>query len=636
MTKTLPAKKDASPARAGVREAGDAHEAGDAPAFGERRVVFLLVAAAVLVYSNALGGQFLFDDPKQIVNNPGLRSWSNVLRAFTTDLWSFQRGTLANDVPPPYYRPLFTAYMTLGYHLFGLWEPGWHLMSLAVHAAATVLVFYLLKRLGGNVAVAAGAALLFALHPAHVESVAWVSGVPDPLAALFFIPSLIWFTRYRQEGARKWLALSVLAYSLSLLCKETAIALPLVVFVWDAARGAANSPGERFKRAALSCAPYVAVACLYLLARVAVLGAVSWTHSLMAGVPQSSILLTMPGVLLGYLRHLAAPFYLSLQYGTRVVSDASDARFLLPALALLALAATLWALRRRLNAEHATALALVFAPLLPVLNLKVLHPEYMIQDRYLYLPSIGFCWLAALAFARVARRRRALARAFAAVVLLGFGASTVLQNRVWDNGVALWGRAAAYAPGSWSVHYNLGLAYTQAKNYEAAKAEFLTSARINPNIAAVYNGLGLAEDALGESQPAAESLTLAARLDPEMTEAHNNLGALLFRRGEYAAAREQLTEALRRDPSAPSVRYNLARTLAASGEHAEAIPLYESLLASDPSDAEARFYLGMSYAAAGEKALAESQIERALGDVKAPERAAEMRAQLNRLRGTRQ
>ena len=627
MSKNLSAKKDAKPG------GGEAPAAASDFLFDEGRIIFLLVAVSALVYSNALGGQFLFDDPKQIVNNPGLRSWANVLKAFTTDVWSFQRaGAIANDIPPPYYRPLFTAYMTLGYKLFGLWEPGWHLLSLTVHAAATVLVFYLLKRLSGNVAIAAGAALLFAVHPAHVESVAWVSGVPDPLAALFFIPALIWFARHRQEGGRKWLALSVGAYALSLLCKETAIVLPLVVAVWDATRDAAELLGSRLKHAALACAPYLAVAGLYLLARLSVLGAVSWTHPLMAGVPQSSILLTVPGVLASYFQHLVAPFYLSFQYGTRIVRDASDARFLLPLLVLVALAAALWVFRRRLTAEHLTALALVGAPLLPVLNLKALHPDYMVQDRYLYLPSIGLCWLAALACARLARGRRSLAAALATLVLLSFGASTVMQNRVWANGVALWSRAAFYAPLSWSVHYNLGLAYTQAKNYETAKTEFLTAARLNPEVAAIYNNLALVEDALGDSQAAAESLRRAIRLEPDLTEAHNNLGAVLFRRGEYAEAREQLTDALRRDPASPSVRYNLARTLAGAGDHAAAIPLYESLLGENPADSQVRFYLGLSYAATGQKSLAVSQVERALSDEHVPERAEEMRARLSQLR----
>src|SRR6266852_1902720 len=145
--------------------------------FSESRILFLIVAATVLVYANSLSGAFVFDDTKQIAGNSALHSWSNIFRAFSSDVWSFQRGTLTADIPPPYYRPLFTTYLTLNYKLFGLWEPGWHLMNLLVHVAATVAVYFLLKRLSGNRLVAALASLIFGLHTAHVESVSWISGI---------------------------------------------------------------------------------------------------------------------------------------------------------------------------------------------------------------------------------------------------------------------------------------------------------------------------------------------------------------------------------------------------------------------------------------------------------------------------
>jgi hypothetical protein len=179
-------KKGRSQSDKGNRSRADA--GSRTPARGvldQSRALFLIVAATVLAYANSLGGAFVFDDTKQIAGNPALRSWSNIARAFTSDVWSFQRGTLTKDIPPPYYRPLFTAYLTLNYKLFGLWEPGWHLANLLVHCGATVVIFFLIKRLSGDQLIAILTALLFGLHPAHVESVSWISGIPDPLAALF-------------------------------------------------------------------------------------------------------------------------------------------------------------------------------------------------------------------------------------------------------------------------------------------------------------------------------------------------------------------------------------------------------------------------------------------------------------------
>lgn len=612
-----------------------AAEKNDGLAPWEGRVVFLLVAVCTLVYANSLSGEFLFDDTEQIVNNGHIRSWWNVVRAFANDVWAFQQSRVTNTIPPPYYRPLFTIYFTLGYKLFGLWEPGWHLLNLFVHATATVLVYRVLRRMGGGVAAAGFAALLFGVHPAHVESVSWISGIPDPLAALFYLPALLWYVRHRQEGSvgRRWLVLSIIFFALSLLCKETAIVLPGVLFAWElAAHGRGHGWVARLKDAALRVAPYVAVAVLYLPLRYAVLGKIGWKHPFMADVPDWAIWMTVPQVVTRYLQHLAVPFDLSLYYGTTFVKGASDPSFVVPALILLALAALLWLCRRRLGAQEWMALAMLVAPLLPVLNLKVFHQEYIVQDRYLYLPSIGFCYLVALLLVRLAERRRTLALALGALLLTGYGVGTVLQNRIWHDGVALWNRALEYAPTAPHAHYNLGIAYARHGDYAAAREAFLDSTRLDPNAANVHNNLALAQDKLGDETGAIASLERALALDPGLHEARNNLGTILFRRKEYGRAREQFEQALHRDPSNASVRFNLARALAASGDHASAIPLFESLLAASPDDSEARFQLALSYEATGRKEQAVSEIERALRDTRVPERAAEMQTRLAEMR----
>jgi hypothetical protein len=242
----------------------------------ESRALFLIIAATILVYANSLNGDFVFDDTKQIVGNPELHSWANIFRAFTSDVWNFQRGTLTADIPPPYYRPLFTAYLTLNYQLFGLWEPGWHLMNLLVHTLATVGVYFLIKRLSRNELIAVIAALLFGVHPAHVESVSWISGIPDPLSALFYIPSLIWYVRYREEGQQKFLILSVVAYGLAALCKETPLMLPAVLIVWELVQTRdKTSSSLRLKELVPRLVPYAVVGAAYLVLRFSVLGEAS-------------------------------------------------------------------------------------------------------------------------------------------------------------------------------------------------------------------------------------------------------------------------------------------------------------------------------------------------------------------------
>ncbi len=588
----------------------------DAPASGvldQSRALFLILAATVLAYTNSLSGAFVFDDTKQIVGNPALRSWGNVLRAFTSDVWSFQRGTLTKDIPPPYYRPLFTAYLTFNYKLFGLWEPGWHLMNLLVHCGATVAVFFLIKRLSGDRLIGTLAALVFGLHPAHVESVSWISGIPDPLAALFYVPSLIWYIRYRTDGDKKFLFASVIAYGLSALCKETPLALPLIFIVWELARTKARqSLSARSREIILQMMPFALVAGAYLAVRFSVLGRISWKHPFMAQVPDSAIWMTVPYVFVSYLRHLVAPFYLSLIYGTSFVRNATDPRFVLPVALLVALAALLWTYRKRLTGQVWTALALIVTPLLPVLNLKVFHYEYIIQDRYLYLPSIGFCYLIAIVLVRWSRTQKQLATALAVIIIVAFGAGTFTQNRVWHDSVSLWRRAVYYSPDSWSTHYNLALAYLNLKQSQAAVDELVEAKRLNPHEPTILNNLALAHDTAGDSLGAIAIAKEALKLDPNLIEAHNNLGAFLFERKMFAEARLEFSDVLARDPSSVSARFNLARTLAALGEHQLAIREFEAVLVQQPDDDQAHYELGLSYAATGRQSEAVSEIRRAL------------------------
>jgi tetratricopeptide (TPR) repeat protein len=607
-------KKDQ--AKSGKTKTSQSSVAGKTPAPGrldQSRSLFLIVSATVLVYANSLSGAFVFDDTKQIVGNPALRSWGNILRAFTSDVWSFQRGTLTKDVPPPYYRPLFTAYLTINYKLFGLWEPGWHLMNLLVHTGATVAVFFLIKRLSGDRLIATLAALVFGLHPAHVESVSWISGIPDPLAALFFVPSLIWYVRYRLEGDKKFLIASVIAYGLAALCKETPLTLPLVFIVWELTRaGTRQSLSTRGREIFSRLIPYAVMAGAYLALRFAVLGRISWKHPFMARVPDSAIWMTVPYVFVSYLRHLVAPFYLSLIYGTSFVTTATDPRFLVPAALIVVLVVLLWAYRKKLRGDSWIALALIVVPLLPVLNLRVFHYEYIIQDRYLYLPSIGFCYLIAILLVRWSHRQKQLASATAIAIIVAFGVSTYAQNRVWHDAVSLWRRAVYYSPNSWSTHYNLGLAYLNLKQNQAAVDELVEANRLNPREPTVLNNLALAHGAAGDIAGAIAILREALKLDPTLIEAHNNLGAFLFERKNFNEARMEFLDVLARDPTSVSARFNLARTLAALGEHESAIRGFQALLAADPSDVAARYELAASYAAMGRKPEAIAEYTRAL------------------------
>jgi tetratricopeptide (TPR) repeat protein len=405
------------------------------------------------------------------------------------------------------------------------------------------------------------------------------------------VPALIWYDRFRAEGSRKHLALSVLFYAFAVLSKETAMALPLMIAAWELLRGRWRTL-RGLLDSALMFVPYGVVSAAYLGARVAVLGSVSWKHPAMLGVPDHLIWMTVPFALVGYLRHLLVPYNLSIVYGTSFVGGASDPRFYVPALILAALAALVLVFRRHLTRDAWLALAFMICPLLPVLNLKALHQEYVIQDRYLYLPVLGFAWLV-VSLAAQARRARAYLPAALAALAVALGVSTIVQNRVWRDSISLWHNAVRHAPDFWTTHYNLGTAYMDARDYERAVGEFNTSLAIHPTDRA-YNNLAMTQVRLGDKAAAERNLLAAVALAPYAHEARNNLGTLLYDRGDYRAARAQFQMAVAVEPTSAEARFNLARASAALGDHAAAVSEYQAVLAKNPADTEARQLLEAS------------------------------------------
>lgn len=595
----------------------------------EGRLLFILVAVTVLVYTNSLGGDFVFDDREQIVNNLRIRSWDNLLKAFTTDVWAFRSDLMSKNDLTQYYRPLFTIYLTFGYKVFGLWAPGWHLLNVIAHAAVTVMVYRLLRQLTGTRDIAFIAGLIFGIHTAHTESVAWISAIPDPMMALFYIPSLMWYHRFRTGGGTKHLLLATFAFALAVFCKETAMSLPALLVCWEMIHSAWRTRTAAW-RAAVALAPFGIVAVVYMAARVAVLGSVTWKHPGMLSIPDHLIYMTIPFAFVSYLYHLVAPFDLSIIYGTSFVKGVGDPRFYVPVSILAALGLLICTQRRQLARGTWTALVFVIVPLLPVLNLKALHEEYIVQDRYLYLPLIGFGWIVALLLRHIARSHRAVSLSLGVAIALVMAVSTVIQNRMWLDSVALWQQATKYAPNFWSTQYNLGLAYLERREYTRAQAQFERALRIHPR-PVIYNNLALAHAGAGRVDLAIENFRLALALDPAQVEAHNNLGTILYERGDFNGARQHFELALREEPNSITARFNAARVAASMNDHTTAVKEFKLLLAKTPQDIEARYKLAQSYAALDLRADAIAEMRRVLASEWDADRLTEIKREMDRL-----
>jgi 4-amino-4-deoxy-L-arabinose transferase-like glycosyltransferase len=221
-----PAASCAAPST--VVERAETAPAARAPATSTWKSYYSLipVALGLLASANSLWNGYAIDDITQVRNNALIRELKNIPKAFTNSVWSFASNEIVFTADR-YFRPLFNVLLTINYAIFGTAPWGWHLANILIHAAATYLVFLVIDQVTGSKAASMITAGLFAVHPVHAESIAWVSGVTDPLMSLFALSAFYLYLRYKRSRNLVLLAGMMLLYLLGAMTKETALALPL-------------------------------------------------------------------------------------------------------------------------------------------------------------------------------------------------------------------------------------------------------------------------------------------------------------------------------------------------------------------------------------------------------------------------
>ena len=515
-------------------------------------------ALAFLVYIPTLGFPFIYDDTPQVVQNPAIRAWRFLPRYFTAHAWS----ELYPNVLGNYYRPLFLIWFRLNHALFGLNPRGWHFTTVLCHVAATCLVLSLVRRLTGSRGMAFGAAVLFALHPVHLESVAWVSGVTDPLLAPFFLGSFLAYLRYREERRAGWMGGALGLFALGLLEKETMVVLGPLVFAY-AWLYADDRPGIARLRAALQPSlGFFALTAVYLVVRGRALHGLSHAVTPLAA---STVALTVPSIVWLYLRHFLWPFGLSGLYGLPYVERATSAGFAVPMLLLLALAVLVaWGISRLPDRRLALfACAWIALPIIPTLFLRAYAEGDIAHDRYLYIPSIGFVLLVGLFLEEIARRwpgvGRRLAPGAVVALALAYAGGTASQQIYWASDVLLESRAYQIAPQDNLITNNLGAALTAVGEFDRAIALYSQVLAREPGFWLSNYNLGYTYYRLGRFPHAEVFLRRAISINAvEDSDEYLYLGLSLWRQGRTEEAVPYVQRAIRIRPSAPGYHFALA------------------------------------------------------------------------------
>src|SRR5213080_2038420 len=578
----------------------------------------LLVALFTLAaFLPALQNQFVnWDDKDNFLDNPHYRGlgWTHLRWMWTTHLG--------------HYIPL--TWMTLGldYLLWGLNPVGYHLTSLLLHVTNAVVFFFVVRWLltralpspserGYALAVSAGvAALVFAIHPLRVESVAWVTERRDVLSGLFYLVAILLYLRACERGARGrgWYWLSVAVFGCALLSKSMVVNLPVVLLILDVyplrrLGGFVGWWSEPARRIYVEKIPFVLLAAA--ASAVAVMAQLS--KSAMIPVAHLSALGRLAVSAYGlsfYLWKMVVPVNLSPLYMRPPTVDPEAPPFILSYGLVLAITAIVLALRRRMPGLPAAWAAYVVV-LLPVLGIFQSGPQ-IAADRYTYLAGLGWAILAGAGLLACRHATRFLIRGSVVGVLVGLGVVTWNQVHVWHDAEKLWTHALAIDPKSSAAHSNLGSALiAQGKPAEASE-HFREALRINPNDADAHTNLGMALARQGKLVAAIEHYQQVLQIKPDSADAHNNWGAALAQQGKLVEAIEHYQRALQMRPDYADAHTNLGNALAQQGTLSEAVEHYGQALKIKPDFAKAVSNLGSALARKGKLIEASDQFRRAL------------------------
>jgi Flp pilus assembly protein TadD len=558
-----------------------------------------LAIATSVVYARV--GQFGFtdfDDPAYVTEN------SHILTGITGDnlAWAFRADAVTGN-----WHPLTWLSLMLDASLFRKWAGGYHLVNVGLHVGNTLLLFAFLAVTTGLIWRAGFVAALFALHPLHVESVAWISERKDVLSTLFLMLTLLAYARYARKPDLKRYAAVLVGFAAGLMSKPMLVSAPFLLLLLDwwplqRVRGIAEdrSPFPRFavKRLLLEKLPLAVLAAASGIITIGAQGA--------GGTVTSSAVIPFAGrvenAIMSYGLYIAKtllPTGLACYY-----PHPSFWPWWQPALVMTALVvATGWVL------VHARALPYVvvgwawyLVSLVPVIGLVQVGLQAR-ADRYSYIPLIGIFIVASygippLLLDRGKRNsiRVGMAASCGAVLLMALGAASSGQASTWKDSVSLYSRALAATHENWFAHNGMGVMLRRdaerlddsgdtraaADKYREAMPHFQETIRLLPQYADAHNSLAVCLSALGSHDEALAELVKAISLEPRHAQAQNNLGNELLRRGQAADAIGHYREAIHIDPDSAGTHYNLGMALTAQKQLAEAEAEYRRVLSLSP------------------------------------------------------
>lgn len=558
-----------------------------------------ILLLTLLAYWPALWGGFIWDDDAYVTRNPLLSAPDGLWRIWFTAHKQSQ------------YFPLTFTTLRFAYGLWGLNPLGYHALNLGLHCINALLVWAVLRRLG--VPGAWFAALIFAVHPVQVESVAWITELKNVQSTMFYLLAVLaWIKFTGPMRGRTWplYFLALLLHGLALLSKTTACTLPaaLVLVLW-----LRNQP-VTLKRI-LQVVPFVALGIGMGLVSVWWEGHLG-NYAVESGAEYTLLhrLLIATRALWFYASKVVWPLNLTFSYPKWDINPFELEQYVWLA-GCVAVAALLWFGRRRVGRGLIAGIVFFVAALSPLLGFIWLYTfRYsFVADHYQYLACVGLIApLSGIAATLPLRMPSRLRQMLGGCLAITLACLTWRQAHVYRDLETLWRDTLAKNPASWMAHNNLGLVLRGRGELAKAEMHYRKALELKPDYPEAWNNLGQVFDDRNELERAELCYRHALRLKPNFPEALNNLGAVLTATGQLAEAIALLESALALAPARAEVHYNLANALRQAGRVDEAIKHYSVGLELQPTNARFHASLGLALALKGELDTAMAHLRTAL------------------------
>jgi len=554
-------------------------------------ICFFLVVATLAVYFQVKSHEFVnFDDELYITKNLHLQSGLT----YEGIVWSFTATRAGN------WHPITWLSHMLDVQLYGM-DPGRHHMTnVFFHILNTLLLFFIFKRMTGNIWKSGFIAALFSLHPLHVESVAWAAERKDVLSAFFWMLTMLYYIRYVESPGAKRYLIFFLFYVLGLMAKPMLVTLPFVFLLldyWPLGRiHAGISLIPSFFRLILEKIP------LFILAAISsvVTFLVQQKGRAVETLDMIPLIDRFTNALVSYVSYIGKmiwPQNLVVFYphpGKLPIWQVTGACLLLISIFLLII-------KLRQKPWHTVGWLWFFGTLVPVIGLVQVGGQAM-ADRYTYIPLIGLFVVISWGVPELLGRwryRDAVLAISAGIVISAFVAISYRQVQYWKNSITILKHTINHTDNNWFAHNNLGHAFWVHGREEEAISQYLIVLRTYPYSEIAHNNLGAAYISQRQYDKAVDHFSKALRINPDYADAHNNLAVVLASQGKFKKAIMHYSEALRIRPDYANAHNKLGEIYMKQGKTADAIKHFSAALRINPGIAKAYNYLGVILAQKG-------------------------------------